>query len=99
MGGDDLENLPGGLAVKWHANSSLLLGRSAETVQRQRVSGVAERAERLSIAQHKFGEAAAIGQGGQFHLVVADRDRYGRRPRRRLRSAAYRRIRLAETIP
>src|ERR1035437_7007191 len=104
MRGDDLENLPAGFAVKGHAESRLLRRRSAETVQRQHVRDRAKGAERLSIAQQKFGEAAAIGQGGEFDFVVGELDRDGRRGgrpalRRRWRSAAYRRIRLAETIP
>ena len=99
MSGDDLEDLPGGLTVKRHAHSRLLRRRSAKAVQRQRVRGVAERAERLSLAQHKFREAAAVGQGGKFDLVVGEHDGDGRWPRRGLRSATYWRIRLAETIP
>src|SRR5271157_3922496 len=97
MGGDDLENLLAGLAVKGHALSRFLRGWSTEAIQRQHVRDRAAKwAERLSIAQYEFGEAAAIGQGGQFDLVVREHDGDGRR---RGRPALDRRIRLAETIP
>ena len=97
MGGYDFENLLAGFAVKGHAHSRLLSRWGAKAVQRQHVrDGVAKRADRLTIAQQKFGEAAAIGEGGKFDLVVGEHDRDGRR---RSRSATYRPVNLTETIP
>ena len=64
MGAGDLENLPGGFAVKWHAHSRLLLGRSTEAVQRQHVrDGGGKRVQKFEVQSQDGSEWKTIFAG------------------------------------
>ena len=81
MSGNNLEHLFAAFAMKGHAESGLFRGRRTEAVERQKVTGSADRIERFSVAQQELGEGAPIGERRQFYLVVGDYDRHGGRNR------------------